>query len=125
MPTSRDLQNRQSSSVALTAISVTSNTTRNGSGIDANDLAHLTFVYFGVITDGTYTMSLSESDDQSTVTAVAAGRTIGSLTVLTAGNLVNSVGVHPTKRYVRINMVSTATSTGAHSVGAVAISGTS
>lgn len=121
MPTTRDLKNRGATTVSLTAISVTSNTTRNGSWVDTNDLASLTFIYSGVITDGTYTPSLSESDDQSTVTAVASDRTIGSLTVLTAGNLINSVGVHPTKRYVRINIVSTSTSTGAHSIGAIAI----
>lgn len=126
MPTSRDLKNRGSVAVALTAISVTSNTTRNGSWIDASTLASLTFIYSGgSVTDGTYTFSLSESDDQTTVTAVASDRTIGSLTVLTAGNLINSVGVHPTKRYVRINMVSTSTSTGAHAIGAIAVSQTS
>jgi len=126
MPTSRDMQNRQSSNVALTAISVTSNTTRNGSWIDTKDLASLLFVYQGgSVTDGTFTFSLSESDDQTAITAVAAGRIIGALTVLTAGNLVNSVGVQPTKRYVRINMVSSGTSSGAHAIGSVATGFTS
>lgn len=121
MPTSRDQKNRSTASVALTAISVTSNTTRNGSWIDTKDLAALLFVYQGVITDGTYTPAVQESDDQSAITSVASDRIIGSLTALSAGNLVGSIGVHPTKRYVRLNITSASTSTGAHSVGAEAI----
>lgn len=125
MPTTRDLNNRVTVTIALAPISVTSNTTRASSWIDTANARYLEFVHFGEITDGTYTPSLQESDDQSTITSVDSSRIIGGLTVLTAGNEVHNIGVQPTKRYVRLRSVSTSTSTGAHAVGAIAIVGNS
>jgi len=122
MPTNQDLDNRTRSFISLAPISVTSNTTRNGTGVDCNGVVSVTFVLTaGGVTDGTYTQHIEESDDNSTWTDVDSGRLTGSLTALSAGNLIDKVGVHPTMRYVRVVSVSTGTTSGAHAIGAVCI----
>lgn len=122
----RDLDSRITESLVLAPVSVTSNTTRNSSWVDCANVRYVEFIHFGgSITDGTYTPAIQESDDQSTITSVATGRIIGGLTALSAGNTVHSIGVQPTKRYVRLQSTSASTSTGAHAIGAVAIAGNS
>ncbi len=119
MPTNQDLDNRTDSYISLAPVSVTSNTTRNGTGIDTANAVSVTFVFTaGGVTDGTYTNHIEESDDNSTFTDVATDRLTGTLTALSAGNLIDKVGVHPTKKYVRAVSVSTGTTSGAHSIGA-------
>ena len=122
MPTNQDLDNRVRSLISLAPVSVTSDTTRNGTGIDCNEAVSVTFIFTaGGVTDGTYTQHIEESDDNSSWTDVDSGRLTGSLTALSSGNLIDQVGVHPTKRYVRAVSVSTSTTSGAHSVGATCI----
>ena len=122
MPTNQDLDNRTRSFISLAPVSVTANTTRNGTGVDtAEAVAVMVLMQAGGVTDGTYTQHLEESDDNSTWTDVDSGRLTGALTALSSGNLIDQVGVHPTKRYVRVVSVSTGTSTGAHAIGAAII----
>lgn len=113
--TSRDYKNRASAGVHVPAASISSNTTTNAaSGVDCKDKAGVLFQLFtGAYTDGTYTPNIQESDDNSAWTEVAADRIIGTETALSAANGTTLIGVHPTKRYVRCQVVSASTSSGA------------
>ena len=70
-------------------------------------------LFTGAYTDGTYTPNIQESDDDSTYTEVDSARIIGSETALSAANGSTLIGVHPTKKYVRCQVVSASTSSGA------------
>ena len=119
MPTNQDLDNRTRSFISLAPISVTSNTTRNGTGVDVGAaVAVVVRAYGGGVTDGLYTLHVEESDDNTNFTDVDSGRLTSTFTAISASNLISQVGVHPGKRYVRAVMVSTGTSTGAHAIGA-------
>jgi hypothetical protein len=87
----------------------------NGTGVDLAGYngAQLVF-HCGVVTDGTFTPSIEESDSSgSGYAAVAAADTIGSLVAMTSGSI-QSVGYAGTKRYVRpVITVSGSPSTGA------------
>jgi len=126
MPTSRDLKNRGSASVHVPAATIASDTTTNPSGgVDAKDLAAVMFIlHSGAYTDGTYTPNIQESDDDSTWTEVSSDRIIGAETAVSAANTTVTIGVHPEKRYVRCQVVSTSTTSGAV-VGVVSVEQTS
>ena len=115
MPTSRDLKNRGTTSVHIPAASIATDTTTNAAGgVDASDAKSVTFhIHSGAYTDGTYTPNIQESDDDSTYTDAEAVNIIGSETAVGAANTVVSIGVHPQKKYVRCQIVSASTSTGA------------
>ena len=123
MPVNTDLDGRTRSLISLAPVSVTANTTRNGSAIDTKEAVSVVAVFTGGgITDGTYTNSIEESDDGSTGwAAVDSGRLTSTLVALTPGNAIDKVGVVPTKRYVRAVSVSTGTTSGAHAIGATFI----
>lgn len=61
--------------------------------------------YFGTYTDGTWTPSLEESDDNSAWTAVAAADQVGTLTAVDSAtaedNVIQAVSYIGAKRYVR------------------------
>ena len=88
-------------------------TTANGTGVALagfNSVAILFVV--GAITDGTHTVKVQESDDNSTYTDVAAGDLIGSLSALSA-NTNQKVGYKGSKPYVRaVTTITGSTSTG-------------
>lgn len=70
----------------------------------------------GTITDGTHTLTVEESADGTTWTAVAAADLTGSFANL-ASNTNQKVGYRGTKRYIRVNTtVSGATTGGVYSV---------
>lgn len=87
----------------------------NGTGVDLTNFASSTCVFVvGVITDGTHTPKLQESDDNATFTDVGAGDLIGSLAVL-ASNANQRVGYRGNKRYVRaVSTVAGATTGGVY-----------
>jgi hypothetical protein len=91
--------------------------TVTGSSVDLRGYnSAMVCAYFGVITDGTWTASVEESDNDSTFTAVAAGDLIGSFT--TAGSstdeTIQKVGYRGDARYIRVVVTeTTASSTGA------------
>lgn len=71
-------------------------------------------VIAGAVTDGTHTVSLQESDDNVTFTAVAAGDLQGALTAVTTGN-VNTVQRQSylgSKRYLRASVTTAGATTG-------------
>jgi len=115
MPTSRDQKNRTTFSRAFNTAAITTNTTTNGTGIDVSDKSSLTFVFtLAGFTDGTYTPNIQESNDDSTYTDIAAANLIGTeaAAALTT-NGISSIGCHTFQKYVRAQIISSGTTTGA------------
>lgn len=106
--------------LSLSAL-ITTDTTTNGAIIDTAeyDLGNSFLMHIGLYTDGTYTMQIQESDDSgmSGATLVSGDQIIGTLPVLSAvtasGGVIAEVGVISNKRFLRAQIVSTSTSTGA------------
>lgn len=98
----RDLN--KSVSVASSLLPNVRTATANGSGVDLSGYTKAMFLaHIGTITDGTFTLSAEESDDNSTFTAVAAGNLSGAFVAATssADDTVQEVGYLGSKRYVR------------------------
>lgn len=105
----------------------TDTTTTTGAIIDTADLdGGLTFLIAATaFTDGVYKLAIVEGDaaNLSDAAAVSADAlievgsidavTTGVVAILANGGKYSKVGVHSTKRYVRANIVSTGTTTGA------------
>lgn len=113
-------------SLAIAARST--NTTVNGTAVDRTDGKHELFrsafvtVHTGSMTDGTHTIQIQESDDNSTWNAVADSDLEGAEPAIasTDGNSVFELGYTGRKRYVRVSVtVSGATSGGTY--GAVVV----
>jgi len=68
-------------------------------------------------TDGTYTLAFLDSDDDVTYTAVAAADLVGSYVAVSAATTqlaqMSATGYVGAKRYLRVTIVSTSTSSGA------------
>jgi hypothetical protein len=92
-----------------------STATRNGASVDlAGYLSAILVILVGVITDGTHTPSLQESDDNSTWTNVAAGDLEGSFANLASATQ-QIVGYKGRKRFIRpVITVSGATTGGVY-----------
>lgn len=94
--------------------------TTNGVAVDtgvyANNFRDVLFViHSGTLTDGSYAVTVEESDASgSGYAAVDSGRVLGSLPTFAAtdDNVWNSFGVRPTKRYVRVVVTATGATTG-------------
>ena len=105
---------------ALAIAAITTDTTTNGIAVDtglySNNFRDVTFVVLsGTLTDGAYAITVEESDSSgSGYGAVAADRVLGSLPSYTDSDdaTLKSFGVRPTKRYVRLVVTSTSTSSG-------------
>lgn len=118
MPTSRDQKNRTTFSRAFNTAAITTNTTTNGTGINVSDKSSITFIFtLAGYTDGTYTPNIQESDDDTTYTDIAAGNLIGTeaAAALTT-NGISSIGCHTFQKWVRAQILSTGTTTGATGV---------
>lgn len=103
---------------------ISTNTTVDGASLDTSDFdGGITFVYLTTAyTDGTYTPIIEESatgDFSGEETAVADGNLVGTEAgaVISADNaeldVLFSIGIVGTKKFVRSTIVSTGTSTGA------------
>lgn len=111
---------------------ISSDTTTTGAIIDVSDATMgVSYTLFsGAWTDGTYTPILFESDDSgmSGATAVADVDLLGqdpassvapeTQAVLDADDEIKKLGYRGSKRYIRLSIVSTATTTGS-TIGAV------
>lgn len=87
----------------------------NGAGVDLRGFnAAVIEVCTGVITDGTHTLDVQESDDNVTFTSVAATDLLGTepTLVLTDDNVIKRCGYIGTKRYIRVAMTLAGTTTG-------------
>ena len=112
-----DLHNRIDDLVAMTSQTIASDTTTVGEIIDSKGFESLEFIaQSGTITDGAYAFLLEESDDSgmSGATVVSADETLGSLTGFADSDddatiRVGSIGK---KRFQRLSLVSTGTSSG-------------
>ena len=95
-------------------------TTANGSGVDMihSDFSFTLALISGTITDGTHTITVQESDDNSTFTTITAidGNGITALTSSAGGSAVVLKRYIRSKRYVRaVTTVSGATTGGFYS----------
>lgn len=119
----RDLVNNVAEAISLNVATYTATTT--GAGVDLKDFDSATvFVITGNITDGTHAISLEESDDNSTYTAVSASNLIGSAPSITGtdDNKIFSFGYIGNKQYIRVkSTVSGATTGGIY--GAIVVKG--
>lgn len=120
----------------LTMQSVTAanrtNGTVNGTATDlwSNSVARQKFnsamviVQTGTITDGTHTVEVQESDDNSTFTAVADADLQGTEPAIasTNDNVIYEIGYRGSKRYLRVAVVTTGATTGG-TFGAVIVLG--
>lgn len=126
----RELEGNVSVENALDIQEITSDTTTAGDIIDGQDFDSLTYIFqTGTVTDGDYTLLIEEGDesDLSDASAVAdADLTVteasASFTADTDDNKVSKIGYTGSKRYTRLSVVSTNTTSGAF-VCAVAVLG--
>ena len=123
----RDLHNNIAAVVAKTIAAITSNTTTSGATVDMQGYDACEFVVqSGTLTDGSYAINVQHGDlanasdmaDAATADLVGAEPTFAA----TDDDKLKRVGYIGSKRYVRIQIVSTGTTTGG-TLGAVAILG--
>ncbi|MBC7193872.1 hypothetical protein [Marinobacter sp.] len=110
-----DLYNNLSVATTLAPAARTANA--NGSAVDLQGYeGALIQAIVGTITDGTHSLTVEESADGATWTAVAAADLQGSFANLVS-NTNQKVGYLGTKRYIRVNAAVTgATSGGVYAV---------
>lgn len=103
----------------FTSAAIASNTTTNGAEIDLGQTAGdwksvLWLVTAGTITDGTYTLTVLESDTTSTGFAAASGNGViqGPSSTITATGGTAEIAYTGNKRFVKLAIVSTAVTTG-------------
>jgi len=111
-----DLHNNCGVTSALNSQTISTDTTTNGVIIDTQGFRGVEFILqSGTITDGAYTVAMQEGDvsDLSDAATVATDEVLGSITfAATEDNVAKRVGYIGKKRYVRIRVVSTGTSSG-------------
>jgi len=112
-----DLHTTIDDRVALTSQTIATDTTTAGAIIDTAGFESLEYiVQSGTITDGAYALLLEEGDDSglSDAAAVSADDTLGALTGFTAtdDDATIRVGSIGKKRYQRLSIVSTSTTSG-------------
>jgi hypothetical protein len=113
---SHDLYHDCQVTSAFNSATIGSDTTTNGVIVDTAGFEALTFsVQSGAITDGAYTVTMAHSDasDLSGSEAVPADEVLGSIAfALAEDNVAKRIGYIGKKRYVRISIVSTGTTSG-------------
>lgn len=130
----QDLVEFTKEELAFDVQTISSDTTTNGNNIDMSGYQSVMFAFFtGSYTDGDYEPELQEADDDGagspdtwsdvadadllpTGTGQEAARSLG------AANAIDQIGYRGNKKWLRLNIVSTSTTTGA-TVGAVAVKG--
>jgi len=123
----KDLMSNVDDRVGMNIQAISTNTTTSGAIIDTAGYESLVFVVqSGTLTDGTYTIALQEGDNAalSDAATVASANLIGSLPVFAAtdDNVTKRIGFVTTKRYARLQIVSTGVTTGG-TLGCVAVLG--
>lgn len=96
---------------------ITTDTTTNGTGVAWGECRSVMAVIFaGTITDGTYTVELQDSADNSNWTAVADAYLDGTEPALASGNSdsVTVLGYKGTRKYLRVSVVSASTDVGGY-----------
>lgn len=125
----RELHTSLETVAALTPRTIATDTTTAGSIVDRQGFEAVEFVIAaGTLTDGAYAVLIEEGDaaNLSDAAAVADADLIGTEAdiayALTEDNEVHKIGYKGSKRYVRLSIVSTSTSSGGV-LGAVALLG--
>lgn len=117
---SKDLHHVIDTKEAFPISDIGTDTTLYGDATDQRGFEsfELSFVS-GIIVDGTYTITLQESDDNtfaSGVTEIPADRLLGSYSdiIYTTGenNTIKRIGFLPTKTYFRVKLVSSGVTSG-------------
>jgi hypothetical protein len=112
--TSQDQYHDASGVSALDSQTISTDTTTAGNTVDLLGYKACTFyIQSGTLTDGAYATKLQESDDDSTWADVAAANQMGSPSfAATDDDAVKRIGYAGKKRYCRLAIVSTSTSSG-------------
>ena len=125
MALSKNIHEKSLATSALDIQTISSDTTTVGNAIDTIGYESLEFVVLpGTITDGTYTVQAFEDDDVDfeNETEVSSEEQLGTISFdNTNSDTAKRFGVVGKKRYFRIKIVSTGTSSGG-TFSAVAIS---
>ncbi len=111
MPSNRDLDKTIKTTISLSPAARTASA--NGTGVDIAGFDQVAIVFItGVVTDGTHTPTIEESDSSgSGYTTVDSSNLSGTLAALAAGVL--EIGYLGTKRYIRAVITAAGTTTGA------------
>lgn len=114
--------------IALANQNITTDTTTVGAIIDTAGFESCEFIVAsGTLTDGAYALKLEQGDDSglSDAADVPAAEILGVLTgfAATDDDTTKRVGTIGKKRYQRLSIVSTATTTGGTNFSAVAVQG--
>lgn len=123
-----DLHSNVKQVVALDSQDITTNTTTVGNIIDTVGFESLEYlIQSGTITDGAYALKLEQGDDSglSDAADVPSDEILGVLTGFVAADddAAKRVGSIGKKRYQRLSIVSTGTSTGGTKFSSVAVLG--
>ncbi|MBL4700589.1 MAG: hypothetical protein JKX85_04950 [Phycisphaeraceae bacterium] len=123
-----DLHSNVKQAVALDSQDITTDTTTVGNIIDTVNFDSLEYIIqSGTITDGAYALKLEQGDDSglSDAADVPADEILGVLTGFVAADddAAKRVGSIGKKRFQRLSIVSTSTTTGATKMSAVAVLG--
>lgn len=109
MSTTKDLHNLISVAVGTAITALTTATTTAGTSVDCQSSDGLEFIMqVGGYTNGTATLLITESDDNSVFTTAATASLTGAAsgTALAAAG-VSSIGYIGSKRYVKASIVTT------------------
>jgi hypothetical protein len=118
----RDLHNKTQAVNAFSAATIATNTTTAGVTVDCQGYDAVELIArAGAWTDGSYALSITESDASGTgFTAAPAASVLGAGQSIGAANTVKKLGYVGSKRYIRLSIVSTGVTSGA-SLSAVAL----
>lgn len=122
----KELHNRSTGAIALKAQTIATDTTTPGETLDMQGYQSCLFLPFtGTLTDGDYEFQLFEGDesDMSDEAEVSSDDVVGTIPDWDADaddDKISQFAYIGTKRYVRVKVVSTNTTTGAV-VGAMAV----
>jgi hypothetical protein len=111
----QDVKNSISSAITVAPV-VRTDGTVTGAGVDLLGFAGACLVVStGVVTDGTHTVEVQDSADNSTFVAVADAYLTGAEPAIVAADdaTVYEIGYQGTKRYLRAVIVTTGATTGA------------
>lgn len=99
----------------------------NGSSIDTANFGLGVTAVLDVTgrTDGSYLLSLEDSDDDASFAAITSSKLVGSVTALSANSsgVLKKIGAFGTRRYVRAVVTASSVTTGATRVCAILASG--
>lgn len=118
----RDTHNNIAIANALNGATIATNTTTDGAAVDTQGFGAAEIIArSSAWTDGAYALSLVECDTSGgAYTAVAAAQVLGAGPSIGAANTLKKIGYLGSKRFIKLRVTSTGTTSGAH-LSAVAV----